>query len=185
MQRIKHKEIVTNWNVITGGPCTGKTTVIELMAAKGYKTTIEHARHYIDTHKQRGKTVEEIRANKWKFQRGILEMQIEEEETLNPNDVVFLDRALPDAMAYYQFLGLEYDDDLVSMCNRYCYRTVFILDRLPLINDYARREDEEEQVRIHNLIIDVYNSFPCPVVHVPVLPPDERVEFILSKAFTE
>ena len=50
---LKHKEIITNWCVITGGPCTGKTTVVELLAQRGYKTTIEHARHYIDTQKIR------------------------------------------------------------------------------------------------------------------------------------
>lgn len=136
------KEIKTNWNVITGGPCTGKTTVIDMLTKKGFKTTIEHARHYIDTQKTEGRTVEEIRSNKRKFQRGVLDMQIEQEAELNPKDIVFLDRALPDAMAYYQFLGLEYDDRLIEQCNRYCYSKVFILDRLPLINDYARLEDE-------------------------------------------
>lgn len=174
------KEILTKWNVITGGPCTGKTTVINLLSDRGYQTTIEHARHYIDTQKVLGKTVEETRENKTAFQRGVLDMQIEEEAQLNVNDEVFLDRALPDAMAYYQFLGLEYDDRLVEQCNRYCYNKVFILDRLPLINDYARLEDEDEQIRIHNLIIKVYESYPCPIVHVPVLPPDERVDFILK-----
>ena len=177
---MKQKEIKTNWNVITGGPCTGKTTVVELLSGMGYKTTIEHARHYIDSLKEKGESVEEIRANKRKFQRGILDMQIEEETKLDPNEVVFLDRALPDAMAYYKFLGLEYDDDLVELSARYGYRTVFILARLPLINDYARLEDEEEQIRIHNLIIEVYGTLPYPVVHVPVLPPQERVEFILN-----
>jgi predicted ATPase len=107
-------------------------------------------------------------------------MQIEEEGTLDVNEMVFLDRALPDAMAYYQFLGLEYDARLVEQCNKYCYKHVFILDRLPLINDYARLEDEAEQIRIHNLIIKVYETFPCPIVHVPVLPPEERVDFILK-----
>ena len=60
------KEIKTNWNVITGGPCTGKTTVVDLLAKRGYKTTIEHARHYIDTQKIKGKTIEEIKENKRK-----------------------------------------------------------------------------------------------------------------------
>ncbi len=174
------KELKTNWNVITGGPCTGKTTVIKLLTKRGYKTTIEHARHYIDTQKIRGRTIEEIKENKKQFQLGVLEMQIEQESELNLTDVVFLDRALPDAMAYYQFLGLEYDNRLIEQCNKYCYNKVFILERLPLINDYARLEDEEEQLRIHNLIIKVYESFPCPIVHVPVLVPEKRVDFILK-----
>lgn len=174
------KELKTKWNVITGGPCTGKTTVINLLSERGYKTTIEHARHYIDTQKIQGKTVEEIKENKKQFQLGVLNMQIEQEAGLKLDDVVFLDRALPDAMAYYQFLGLEYDDRLIEQCNMYCYSKIFILDRLPLINDYARLEDEQEQIRIHNLIIQVYESFPCPIVHVPVLGPEERIDFILK-----
>lgn len=177
---MKFKQIRTNWNVIAGGPSTGKTTVVNLLAERGYKTTIEHARHYIDTQKIKGRSVEEIRENKREFQLGVLKMQIEQEAALNVNDLVFLDRALPDAMAYYQFLGLEYDKLLLDECNKYCYKHVFILDRLPLINDYARLEDEQDQIRIHNLIIAVYQSFPCPIVFVPVLPPDERVDFILN-----
>ena len=177
---MKQDGIRTNWNVITGGPCTGKTTVVGLLSDMGYRTTIEHARHYIDSLKEKGETVEEIRANKRTFQRGILEMQIEEETKLDPNEVVFLDRALPDALAYYRFFGLDFDDDLVELSERYGYRTVFMLARLPLVNDYARLEDVASQIRIHNLIIEVYGSLPYPIVHVPVLPPQERVEFILD-----
>ncbi|MBN8665650.1 MAG: ATP-binding protein [Chitinophagales bacterium] len=180
MNNVNHKEIKTNWYVVTGGPCTGKTTVIELLAARGYATTLEQARHYIDTQKIKGRTVEEIRANKEQFQLQVLNLQIEEESKLDINKITFLDRALPDAMAYYEFLGLKYDDRLIKMCNTFCYQKVFILDRLPLINDYARLEDEEEQIRIHHLIIDVYKRFPCPVEFVPVLPPEERVDFILQ-----
>ncbi len=170
----------TNWRVITGGPCTGKTTMVNMLAEQGYKTTIEHARHYIDTQREKGETVEEIRANKKQFQEGVLDMQIEEEKGLNPKDMVFLDRALPDAKAYYEFLKLEYDSKLLEAMELFCYKKIFILERLPLINDYARREDKAEQIRIHNLIVKVYQSLPCPTVFVPVLQPEERVNFILE-----
>lgn len=173
-------EIATHWNVITGGPCTGKTTVIEHLGKRGYKTTIEHARHYIDLHEIAGETVEEIRSNKRSFQMGVLEMQSQAEEALNADDTIFLDRALPDSLAYFQFLGLEYDYNLVAKCRRHKYHRVFILDRLPLINDYARLENEAEQIRIHKLIIEVYEHLGNPVVFVPVLPPEERVDFILK-----
>src|SRR3989338_8046757 len=104
--------VKTNWYVITGGPSSGKTTTVNLLKELGYKTTIEHARHYIDTQKVTGKTVEEIRGNQVAFQHGILDMQIEQERTLLPDDVVFLDRAIPDALAYYRFLGLPEDEKL-------------------------------------------------------------------------
>ena len=43
-----------------------------------------------------------------------------------------------------------------------------------------RTEDEEDQKKIHQLIIDVYESLGFPMVFVPVLPPKERLEFILK-----
>lgn len=175
-------QLRTNWNVITGGPCTGKTTVVNLLAERGYTTTVEHARHYIDTQKIQGRTVEEIRRNKKDFQLKVLKMQIAQEAALNPEDKVFMDRALPDALAYHRFLGLACEEFLLEQCSKYRYQRIFILERLPLTNDYARLEDESEQIRIHNLICEVYAELGYHAVHVPVLPPYERVHFILKNS---
>ena len=180
MKSKNNKNRSTNWYVITGGPSTGKTTVINMLQEKGYKTTIEHARHYIDTMRDEGETVEEIRNNKRKFQLGVLDMQIEQEAEIQPKDIVFLDRAIPDALAYYRFLKLEVDDLLTNAIQNAHYKKIFILDRLPLINDYARLENENDQIKIHRLITEVYEDLGFPIVFVPVLPPDERVEFILN-----
>lgn len=170
----------TNWYVITGGPSSGKTTTVNLLRERGYKTTIEHARHYLDTQRITGKTVEEVRKNQMEFQLGVLNMQIEQENSLNKNDVVFLDRAIPDSLAYYRFLNLPPDKKLLDTLVKVNYKKVFILDRLPFIQDYARTEDEVAQKKIHELLTEVYQSMSFPVVHVPVLPPTERVDFILN-----
>ena len=170
----------TNWYVITGGPGSGKTTTVNQLNMLGYHTTIEHARHFIDTQMITGKTVEEIRENQKKFQGGILEMQIMQEACLKPDELVFLDRALPDALAYYRFLNIQVDDKLINALGTASYKKIFILDFLPLVNDYARREDEAAQKKIHSLITAVYESLSFPVVHVPVLPPEKRVDFILK-----
>jgi predicted ATPase len=170
----------TNWYVITGGPGSGKSTTVDLLHQRGYKTTIEHARHYLDTQLVKGKTVEEVRRNQKEFQQSILEMQLEQEASLAPEDIIFLDRAIPDALAYYQFLQLPEDEKLLNALSKVFYKKVFILDLLPLVQDYARREDETTQIKIHEILVLVYNSLPFPVVQVPVLPPEERVDFILK-----
>jgi predicted ATPase len=107
-------------------------------------------------------------------------MQIEQEKSLSPKDTVFLDRALPDALAYYHFLNLPEDKVLQKVLGEASYKKVFILDPLPLQNDYARTENESAQKRIHELLTEVYESLPFPVVHVPVFPPEERADFILK-----
>lgn len=170
----------TNWCVITGGPSSGKTTTVNILRERGYVTTIEHARHYIDTQRVTGRTVEEIRANQLAFQRGVLDMQIEEEEGLDPKALVFLDRALPDALAYYRFLGLEPDADYLSLIRPGVYRAVFVLDLLPLAADYARTEDRAAQIEIHRLLTEVYTKLGYHTRAVPPLPAEDRVDYILA-----
>lgn len=174
-------KVSTNWYVITGGPGCGKTTVVNHLNMLGYHTTIEHARHFIDTQMITGKTVEEIRKNQKQFQDGILAMQLLQESSLAPNELVFLDRALPDALAYYRFLGLPFDERINEIMGKVSYKKIFILDILPLVNDYARLEDAEAQRKIHSLITEIYQSLPFSVIHVPVLPPEERVDYILKR----
>lgn len=170
----------TNWYVITGGPSSGKTTTVNMLKAHGYKTTIEHARHYIETQKISGKTVEEIRKNQLVFQQGVLDMQIAEEQELLPDETVFLDRAIPDALAYYRFLGLLEDEKIREAMSRATYKKVFILDPLPLVKDSVRTEDETAQKKIHQILLETYKSLPSPIIQVPVLPPEDRVDFILK-----
>lgn len=170
----------TNWYVITGGPGCGKTTTVNLLRERGYNTTIEHARHFLYTQRIKGVSIEEARRNQLEFQLGVLNMQIEQEASLVPDQMVFLDRALPDSLAYYYFLNLEPDKRLLETLRKVSYKKVFILDLLPLVNDYARKEDEAEQKKIHELIREVYSSLLSPILHVPVLPPEERADFILN-----
>lgn len=182
---MKNETITTNstpnnWYVITGGPGSGKTTTVNILRARGYITTMEHARHFIDTQRLKGRTLEEVRENQREFQLGVLDMQIEQEKQISPNVQVFLDRAIPDALAYYRFLNLSLDEKLIEALKMVSYKKVFIMDYLPLKNDYARREDAEGQKKIHQLITEVYEALPFPVIHVPVLPEEERVDFILK-----
>lgn len=172
---------MTNWYVITGGPSSGKTTTVDLLRARGYTTTIEHARHCLDLKRIQGQTVEEVRGRRLQFQRGVLDMQLEQEASLDPEETVFLDRALPDSLAYCRFLGLEPDPRLLHALKRVSYRSVFILDLLPLAPDYARTEDVAAQRRIHALLTEVYQDLPIPVVTVPVLSPADRVAYILER----
>lgn len=94
--------------------------------------------------------------------------------------MIFLDRGLPDELAYYEYLKLPPDEKLVEYLEFATYKKIFIMDLLPLDKDYARTEDLAAQKALHQLIIDTYKSRSEPIVMVPVLPPKERVAFILA-----
>lgn len=124
--------------------------------------------------------MKEVRDHQTEFQLGVLNMQIEQEASLSPQEIVFLDRAIPDALAYYKFLKLSPDEKLLDALAKVSYKKIFILDNLPLVKDYARTEDEVAQKKIHDLITEVYESLPFPVVHVPILPAEHRVDYVLA-----
>lgn len=170
----------TNWCVITGGPSSGKSSVIRALKDRGYKTTTELARHYIDLQRMNGRSVEEVRENQRIFQHKVLNLQIELERRLDPQALVFLDRGLPDELAYYEYFKITPDEKLIKYLDVFAYRKVFIMDLLPLHEDYARTEDKQAQLDLHQLIIDVYSKRSAPVVMVPVLPIKERAQFILD-----
>ena len=50
--------IQTRWQVLTGSACTGKTTLIQLLAEEGYTVVYETARLYIDKELAKGRTIE-------------------------------------------------------------------------------------------------------------------------------
>jgi predicted ATPase len=170
----------TNWYVITGGPCSGKTTTVDLLRKQGYKTTVEEARHYLDLQRAQGKSLKELKRNRKKFQLKVLKDQIKQESMLDPKEIVFLDRAIPDAKAYYRFWGLPEDHLLAEAMKTVWYKKVFILECLPLVKDYARHEDVKAQERIQELLTTVYESLPFQVIHVPVMPVELRLKLILA-----
>ncbi len=172
--------MTTNWYVITGGPSSGKTTSVNILNSRGYTTTIEHARHLIDLQRVTGHTAEETRSNQAEFQNKVLQMQMMQEAELDPEELVFLDRAIPDSLAYYRFTGLEPTSELAIALTTVSYKKIFIMDLLPLAPDYARTEHVEDQIRIDTLLREVYSELPFPVVRVPVLEPELRVDFILE-----
>lgn len=170
-----------NWYVITGGPGSGKTTTIDILRSRGYKTVIEHARHYLEIQRFNGHPVAEVRSHQNEFQLAILKMQIEAEQQLNPEELVFLDRAIPDAHAYYHYLNIPEAPEMKEALQQVHYKKIFLLDCLPIVQDDVRTEDAAAQQTIHTLLRQVYQELNIPMVSVPIMPPEERVDFILQK----
>jgi predicted ATPase len=171
---------MNNWYVITGGPSTGKTSTLEIIKSMGYKTHPEIARIYIERELANGRMLEEIRKDEAQFQRKILELKIEFEKTLNPDDLNFLDRGIPDTIAYFRFLKMR-DDSFSWQAIRQCsYKKIFLLSPLPYVKDHARIESKDESSAIHNELKRAYVELKFHVLEVPVLTPTQRAKFILN-----
>lgn len=171
---------VNNWYVITGAPSSGKTTIIKLLEKKGYKVLYETARTYIDKELKKGKTIREIRRDEADFQRRIVALKIQYEKKLNPKEITFLDRAIPDTIAYYELIGLPKDKSLEKAVEKSSYKKVFLFEQLEFEKDYARTEPKEKADRLQKLLEKTYRNLPLPVIKVPKMTVEKRLKFILD-----
>jgi predicted ATPase len=173
--------VQTNWYVITGGPCSGKTTLIEQLADKGFQTVPETARLYIEKEIAKGRTIHEIRENVDAFERSLIEIQLKFERALRTTEIAFLDRGLPDGLTYCRVAGMD-PNEILSECFHHRYASIFVLERLPIQQDDIRIEDEAIAGLIEEWLVRDYSALGYCVVMVPVLSPKDRLEFVLDKA---
>ena len=172
--------VQTNWHVITGAASCGKTTLIDLLAGKGFQTVPETARLYIEREMAKGRTIQEIRENGAAFQRRLIGMQLSIEDGLRATDVVFLDRGVPDYLAYCRVLGPN-PNEFLAECFRNRYASVFLLDPLPFQENGARDEDAPIVDYLGEWHIRDYNTLGYSVLRTPVMAPEERLAFVLER----
>ena len=169
---------VPSWYVITGTTSSGKSRLIDELAVRGYQTVPELARVYIDRARERGISTEELRSDEKGFQDDVLELKKSAELVIPRGRTVFFDRGIPDTTAYYNAYG--WDPGLLEIPAG-VYRKVFLLE--PLDNyerDYARKETPEQRLRINSFLRQAYEDMGCPVIYVPKVPIEQRVELVLS-----
>jgi predicted ATPase len=170
----------TNWHVITGAPCSGKTTLIDLLATRGYQTAPEAGRIYLEREIAKGRTLEEIRADDSSVAPIINQLQCEIEDALPHDQAIFLDRSIADCLSFSRLVGLDPNDNLPK-CFQHHYTSVFLLDRLPYQQDNVRKEGDAASAFLDESLFQDYRALGYDVVRVPVLPPNDRLAFILQR----
>lgn len=173
-------KIQTKWHVIMGAPSCGKTTLVNMLSEKGYQTIPETARQLIEDQVNQGKTLEEIFADPQKLQMTIVAKQLQIEQKMDVERTYFLDSAVPGSLAWFRVFGMD-PNKILPDCLHYRYASVFILERLPYRLDGLRIEDDVLPRFIDEWHPRDFKSLGYQVVRVPVLPPGERLDFVLEK----
>ena len=144
----------TNWCAITGAPSSGKTSVIEELAHRGYAIQNEVARELIEEALRRGKTLAQVRDTDHvqNLQRRILKLKIAREKGLNRDARVFTDRGTPDSIAYFRLAKMD-PSPAIEASKIFRYRAVFLFDRLPaFVHDDVRTESEQQAREIEQML---------------------------------
>jgi predicted ATPase len=167
--------------VFTGGPGTGKTTVLHALRAQGFAIVEDAARAIIRSRLRQGLSP---RPDPLEFATEILRQDVENyRNSAAVSRYVFFDRGVLDSMCMLHEIEPLPQVKLDEMLTAYPYRRqVFCFPPWEAI--YAR-DDERDQTfadaeRVHEAAAAWYRRCGYEVVEVPRRPVGERCAFILQ-----
>jgi predicted ATPase len=169
--------------IVTGGPGSGKTSLLEVLRSRGYSCSVEAGRGIIqDQVSIAGQALP------WKdrslFAEQMLSWEMRSyhiaEETAGP---VFFDRGVPDVLGYLRLIGLPLPEHLQNAVQEFRYNSsVFIAPPWPEIfsQDQERKQDFNEAIRTYDLLAATYETLGYKLVEIPCVPVEHRATFILD-----
>ncbi|MDH3698504.1 MAG: ATP-binding protein [Flavobacteriaceae bacterium] len=176
--------------VITGGPGTGKTSVIQQLTDEGFTCVPEIIRSMTEAAKLQD-NANEVATNPLAFVDDPMAFNLKllegrTKQFLNAiqhdQDLVFFDRGIPDVLAYMDYFNQKYSDDFVRACDMHRYDLAIILPPWKEIyaSDSSRLENFQEATEIHNHLLGTYNRFQYNPIFIPKGSVAERVSLILD-----
>lgn len=165
--------------VLTGGPGSGKTTLLEELRNRRHMIVKEAAKDIILEEQEKGTKEPWLKRD---FQEKIVDLQLKRENDLpRGNAIVFIDRGIPDGLAYCKFRNQKVPRNLYLAMKICDYEKIFLLEKLP---DYEktgfRAEEEEDAKKISELLKQVYEQLGYEVIVVPPLALKERADFVIK-----
>ena len=170
--------------VITGGPGTGKTTIIDALIEQGYACFPEISRQITLEAKKQG--IEQLFLEKpLLFSELLLEGRKKQHQQASQDhaEIVFLDRGIPDILAYMHYIGDSYPSFFDQASKEHNYSKVFVLPPWEDIyeSDEARYENFEQAKLIYNHLKETYQIYGYSLIEVPQGTVEERIQFILKQ----
>jgi predicted ATPase len=171
------------FHVITGGPGSGKTTLIDALARAGYARTLEAGRAIIQD-----QLAIDGPALPWRDPSAFAELMLSwelrsyrmAEETTGP---VFFDRGVTDLVGYLTLVGRPVPAHIARAAERFRYNhRVFVAPPWPAIytQDAERKQTPEEAVRTYEALTTAYANCGYELVSLPLVSIEERVRFVLA-----
>ena len=174
--------------VLTGGPHSGKTILIEYFRNKGYSVVSEVAMEILNRKKgQLGEKYSEwLSNNVLEFQEENVKKQLEAESILDKNNLYFLDRGLLDPLAYSKAknLNISHIIENTRLLALGRYKNIFLLDQ---IKPFDRREEsgrysfnEEFSLKLERELQRIYLNSGYNPIRVKQMSLEERANLILQ-----
>ncbi|MGL2994753.1 AAA family ATPase [Flavobacterium sp. TSSA_36] len=173
------KEII----VIIGGPGTGKSTLINQLTSLGHCCYPEISRQ-VTAEAQKSGIEQLFLEDPLLFSQKLLEGRIQQfnDAEKEEHPFIFIDRGIPDVVAYLDYIGDPYPSHFEEACSTYHYSKIFMLPPWKEIyqSDKERYENFEQAQQIHLHLKETYQKYGYAIIEVPKETVDNRILFILD-----
>jgi len=170
----------TGVHVVAGGPCSGKTTLLEALAEAGHRVEYETAERVLKAGIDRGRSADALRADPVEWQRTLLEQDFALFDGLPTDACVFTDTSFVETLVFGARAGITIGPNVEAWLRRKRYATVFFLDPLRYERSAVRVESQRTAARISDEVRAAYRRYGYELVVVPAMPVAERLAFIQS-----
>ncbi|WP_375238914.1 AAA family ATPase [Aurantibacter sp.] len=175
--------MITKKIVIIGGPSTGKSSVINALKAKDFTCFEEISRQVILDARKDG-------INQLFLEKPLLFSELllkgREQQFIDAGnsakEFVFLDRGIPDTVAYMDYVGQDYPEVFTNSCKNNIYDYVFVLAPWKdiYVQDNERYETFEQAQEIHKALLKTYKKYGYKLIDVPFGNIEERINHIIN-----
>jgi predicted ATPase len=175
----------SNLFIISGGPGSGKTTVLGELAKLGFQYAPEVARQIIQEQVRDGGTLlpwQDREAYTQLMLRRSIASYLLHTPALR---TMFSDRGIPDTLGYARLIALRDQElmrDILAACRHYRYAPVVFLAppwKEIYETDSERKQDFAESERTYEQITEVYRECGYELSPLPRTTPAARARFIL------
>jgi predicted ATPase len=169
--------------IITGGPGSGKTSIIAALSRLGYTTFSEVSRTLIRQQMQLEHGVLPWRNMEEFAKLALREMRQQHHAATTMDELCFFDRGIPDIIGYIHFSNLEPSPEILRIAADHVYApVVFICPPWPeiYVNDPERPQTFEDALGLFYSIKKAYETLHYIVIKVPCDAVSVRAQFILD-----